>query len=203
MATYTRLDNSAEKLFEATLQQVSGQLEIKRKDPGTGLKLLAKFEELKNYQSLFVHNVTELKGKTGSFIILLVEKHLTIIVQKKSGRVAREIEELEPVMIFSIAHDIGRAFIRKETLADKVADLLTKVDIDFPDYPDFSKQYYVVGEKPDLVKQYLPKGLLESLDHIENMIVEINCNWGLVRTEKNLTEKVLLQLMSIGYKMTK
>jgi hypothetical protein len=35
------------------------------------------------------------------------------------------------------------------------------------------------------------------------MTVEINGNWGLIRLEKNVSEKVLLLLMSIGYKMTK
>jgi hypothetical protein len=203
MTDYSSIDNSTEKLFETTLQKVQGQLEIKRKDTKVGLKLLAKFDELKKYRSLFVHKVTELKGKTGSFIILLVEKHLTIIVQKRNARIEKEIEEVEPILIFSIPQNIGKVYIRKETLADKVADLYTKVDIDFSEYPNFSKNYYVVGETPDQVKRYLPKGLMESLDKIEDMTIEINGNWGLLRPEKNLTENVLLLLMSIGYKMTK
>ena len=203
MTDYSAIDNSTEKLFETTLQKIQGQLDVKRKGTNVGLKLLTKFDELKKYRSLFVHKVTELKGKSGSFIILLVEKHLTIIQQKRSARIEKEIEEVEPILIFSIPQDIGKAYIRKETLADKVADLFTKVDIDFIDYPNFSKNYYVVGEKPDQIKEYLPKGLIESLDKIEDMTIEINGNWGLLRTEKNLTENVLLLLMSIGYKMTK
>jgi hypothetical protein len=203
MTDYRAVDPTTDKLFEATLQKVEDQLEIKRKDVNAGLKLLSRFEELKNYRSLFVHKVTELKGKSGSFIILLVEKHLTIIEQKRRARVEKEIEEIEPILIFSIPQDIGRACIRKETLADKVADLFTKVDIDFEEYPGFSKNYLFVGEKPDEVKRHLPRRLLESLNKVEDMIVEINGNWGLLRTEKNLTEDVLLLLISIGYKMTK
>ncbi len=203
MTDYRSIDKSTEKLFEDTLQKIHGTLEIKRKDPETGLKLLTRFDELKIYKSLFVHKVTELKGSSGSFIILLIEKHLTIIEQKRSARIEREIEEIEPVMIFSIPQDIGRVYIRKETIADKVTDLFTKVDIDFSEYPNFSKNYYMVGENPDHIKNNLPKGLLESLEKIEDMTIEINGNWGLIRPEKNLTENVLLLLMSIGYKMTK
>jgi hypothetical protein len=81
--------------------------------------------------------------------------------------------------------------------------LLAKVDIDFVDYPNFSKNYYVVGEKADHIKRYLPKELMESLDKVEDMTIELNGNWGLLRTEKNLTENVLLLLISIGYSMTK
>lgn len=203
MTDYTRLDNSTEKLFETTLQKIQGQLDVRRKDTNTGLKLLARFDELKKYRSLFVHKVTELNGKTGSFIIMLVEKHQTIIEQKRSERIEKEIEEIEPILIFSIPQDIGKAFIRKETLADKVTDLFIKIDIDFSEYPNFSKNYYVVGEKPDLIKKYFPKKLMESLEKIEDMTIEINGNWGLLRPDKNLTEKVLLLLLSIGYKMTK
>jgi hypothetical protein len=59
-----------------------------------------------------------------------------------------------------------------------------------------------VGEKPDQLVKYLPKGLIESLDKVKDMTIEINGNWGLLRAEKNLTEDLLLLLMSIGYKMT-
>lgn len=203
MADYRAPDHSTEILFETTLQKVQGQLDIKRKDANTGLNLLARFDELKKYRSLYVHKVTELTGKSGSFIILLVEKHLTIIQQKKRVRLKEDIEEIEPILIFPIAQDIGKAYIRKETLADKITDLFTKVDIDFSDYPNFSKNYYVVGEKPDLLKKHLPKGLMESLNKIEDMTIEINGNRGLLRSEKNLTENLLLLLMSIGYKMTR
>jgi hypothetical protein len=203
MTEYKQIDNATDKIFETTLLKIKGQLEIKRKEPNVGLKLLGRFDELKKYQSLYVHKVTELKGEMNSFIILLVEKHLTIIEHRKTGRRQREIEEVEPILIFSIPTDIGRVFIKKETLADKVADLFNKIDIDFKAYPRFSKNYFVIGDKPDLVREHLPKGLIESLDNVEDMTIEINGNLGLLRPEKNLTENLLLLLISIGYKMTR
>lgn len=202
MTEYRKIDKLAEKLFETTLQKIQEQFTIQRKLPTVGIKLLTKFDDLKKYNSLYVHKVTELKGKTGSFIILLIEKHMTIIRQKRSVRVAEEIEETEPILIFSIPQDIGRAYIRRETLADKLADMFIKVDIDFNEYPNFSKNYYVIGEDPDRVKKYLPKELIEVLDKIEDMSIEINGNLALIRTEKNLTEEVLMLLIRVGYQMT-
>jgi hypothetical protein len=199
---YKHLDPTTEKLFESTLHKIESQFEIKRKDTTTGLKLLARFEELKKYRSLYVHKVIEVSGKNGSFLIVLIDKHLTIIETKRHRRTEKEIEEVEPVLVFSIPHDMGKVYIRKETLVDKVLDLFTKVDIDFTEFPNFSKNYYVVGEKPDLVKQYLPKSLMKALDTIKNITVEINGNWGLLRTERNLTEDVLMFLVSVGNKMT-
>ncbi len=199
---YKPLDPTIENIFESTLQKIKGQLEIKRKDTTTGLKLLSGFDELRKYNSLFVHKVVEVKGTHGSFLILLIEKHLTIIETKRHRRIEKEIEEVEPVLIFSIPQEMGSVFIRKETLTDKVIDLFTKVDIDFNEYPNFSKNYYVVGENPDLVKKHLPRGLMKSLENIKNLTVEINGNWGLLRTERNLTEDVLMFLVSLGNKMT-
>lgn len=199
---YKPLDPTIENIFEATLQKIKGQLEIKRKDTATGLKLLSRFDELRKYNSLFVHKVVEVKGTHGSFLILLIDKHLTIIETKRHRRTEKEIEEAEPVLVFSIPHDMGKVYIRKEMLVDKVLDLFTKVDIDFAEFPNFSKNHYVVGEKPDLVKQYMPRSLMKTLDTIKNITVEINGNWGLLRTERNLTEDVLMFLVSLGNKMT-
>jgi hypothetical protein len=203
MTNFRTLDKSAEKFFEEALQKVQDRFEIRKKEPNLGLKALARFEELKKYQSLFVHKVTELKGTSGSFIILLIDKHSTIVRQKQNGKYLQEIQEIEPILIFSLQQDVGKAFIRSETLADKLVDLFARVDIDFKEYPNFSKNYLVVSEKPDEIQKHLPKGLLESLEKLKGMIIEINGNMGLVRSEKNLTENLLLQLLSIGYKVTK
>ncbi|MBN8652239.1 MAG: hypothetical protein J0L67_12465 [Cytophagales bacterium] len=203
MTNFRTLDKSAEILFEETLQKVRDRFDVRRKEPNVGLKTLVRFEELKKYQSLFVHRVTELKGASGSFIILLIDKHSTIVRKKKNGAYLEEIQEIEPVLVFNLQQDVGKAFIRTETVTDKLVDLFIRVDIDFKEYPNFSKNYLVVGEKPDEIQKYLPRGLIESLEKIEGMIIEINGNMGLVRSEKNLTENLLLQLLSIGYKITK
>lgn len=198
-----KIDKSSELLFDTVLQKVQHLFVIKRKLPRVVLDILETFEELNNYNSLFIHKVTELKGKNGSFIILLLEKHSTVTEQSRHGRITREIEEMEPVLLFTIPYNLGKAYIREETVGDKIADLFYKVDIDFEEYPKFSKNYLVVGEKPDLVRKYLPKGLPESLEKMEALTIEINGHWGLVRPTKNLTEDVLLMLLSIGYNLSK
>jgi hypothetical protein len=164
---------------------------------------LTRFEELRKYQSLFVHKVTELKGASGSFIILLIDKHSTIVRQKRSGKYLEEIQEIEPILVFSLQQDVGRAFIRKETIADKLVDLFTRVDVDFQEYPNLSRNYYIIGERQVDIEKHLPKGLLESLEKVEDLTIEINGNWGLARTEKNLTQNLLLMLISIGNRITK
>ena len=207
MTAFREINPSANRIFESVLKQVRDDFQIERKDNLTGLKLLSRFDGLKGYRQLFVHKVTEFKKHSNSFIILLMEKHLIITENKSRYGVfatqEREIEEIEPLLIFSLQHDVGKVMIKNETLTDKLADLFTKIDIDFPDYPSFSSNYLVVGEKPELVKKFLPKGLLATLDSIKNMTIEIEGNWGLLRIEKNLTEDLLLGLIGMGARITK
>lgn len=203
MTAYRTIDSAAERLFNGELMKAQDKFIIKKKETSTGLKLAGQFEELKSYKSVYVHNVTELKGATSSCIILLIEKHLTIVEYRKHGTIEREIEEIEPMLLFTIPQDIGKAYIREETFADKFVDLFNKVDIDFPEYPKFSRSYYLAAEKPALVRANLPQRLLQSLDEIQGLTIEIQGNWVLLRTGKNLDASVLQTLLNAAVFLTR
>lgn len=188
------LDAALVQRFETTLQNGSAGLRIRRDDPGMGLKLLTRFNALKAYQRLYVHSVTELRGARDSFFVLLIEHH-------QHGRREHDHEEVEPVLIFSLPQDIGRVVIKPETLGDKLVDLIARIDIDFDAYPIFSRNYYVVGEKPELVRDQLPVNLIEALKDTKGCTVEINGRWGLLRMEKGFSEETLLVLMKVGAKL--
>ncbi len=205
MTHFRKLDRSSGGVFDSVLQKVKGQFDARTLGLGAALKLVAGFDELKKYKSLFVHRATELKGPSGSFVIVLVEKHQTILESKGRRTYAprkKDIEEVEPILIFSIQQDIGRALIKPEGLGDKIADLFLKVDIDLKEYPRFSRNYFAVAENPEMFRTHFPKGLLKVLEKIGNMTIEVNGHWGLLRTEKNLTEDLLSLLISIGREMT-
>lgn len=198
MAVYREIDNISHDLFESVLLNINSPFKIISKEPALGIKLLNLFDALKGYDSLFIHKVTEFIGSRSSFIIFLVEKHSTIVEIRNSGRRVQTLEEVEPILIFPLPSDVGRVLIRKETIGDKIADLFIKLDIDFDDHPWFSKTYFVFGDKPDLVRNHLPIKLIESLENRQEVSVEINGNWGLIRPEMNLSEDVLLLLLNIG-----
>lgn len=206
MTHFRKLDRSSGGVFDSVLQRVKGQFDARTLAPGAALKLVEGFDELKKYKSLFVHRATEIKGSSGAFVIMLVEKHLTIVETPHPGRSyvpqKKDIEEVEPILIFSIQQDIGRALIKPEGLGDKIADLFLKVDIDLKEYPRFSRNYFAIAENPEMFRTHFPKGLLKVLEKVTNMTIEVNGHWGLLRTEKNLTEDLLSLLISIGREMT-
>lgn len=187
------------------MKEAGGSLTIRKKPAPDGLRLLAGYECLRQYNQLFVHEVTELKNTKGYFTLMLIEKHLTVLKPKRHATKhlqTMEVKEVEPVIVFNLDHDMGKVFVKEETIGEKIADVLLKVDIDFKEYPAFSKNYFVVGEKPDLVKQHFPKALLETLSVAKEMNIEIDGKRGLLRPQKNLTRDILLKLLHIGHRLT-
>ena len=192
------------KIFWDSINELDSTLKQVRKNHAHGVQLLSRFDMLKQYNEVYVHEVTEFRNTGGSFTLMLLEKHLTIITTNRLRvRSKKNIEEYEPVMTFNVAVDMGKVFVKEETLSEKVLDVFTKADIDFKDFPKFSSKYFVVGENPDLVRQHFPKPLLETLSIAKGMNVEINGTLGLLRPQKNLSKEVLHRILHIGYRLTK
>ncbi|MEI9918371.1 MAG: hypothetical protein WDO14_06150 [Bacteroidota bacterium] len=188
--------------FREGLKEFTPALQTSRKAAHQGTALLTKFEMLRQYDAVFVHEVTEVKNKHGNFIVMLVKKHLRIL-KKVGGTRSRhlapkEIEEYEPVLVFNLLVDMGKIFIKEETLAEKILDVLTRIDIDFKEFPRFSKNYYMAAEQPDLVRKHFPKRLLAALNDTSDMNVEINGTSGLLRPQKNFSKEVLHSILKVA-----
>ncbi|MFN6943322.1 MAG: hypothetical protein ACK4ND_00130 [Cytophagaceae bacterium] len=199
--SFRQIERSVENVFETVLQRVNPAIKVQHKKLDTGVKILDKFESLKVYEKLYVHKVTEFITPGKTFLILLIEKHSKIIRQGRSIHHRRvvEIEEVEPVLVFKLPKDIGKVYMKPETLGDKIADLVNRMDIDFKEFPRFSSNYYLVGEKPALIHQEFPRSILSTLDNIKGLTIEVTGKLGLLRNEKNLSEKNLAELINIGY----
>jgi hypothetical protein len=56
-----------------------------------------------------------------------------------------EVDRYQTWALAYLKHDFGRVLIRKETLADKLIELVHPVEIDFPDDKAFSDTFYVLA----------------------------------------------------------
>lgn len=205
MIFFRQLDSFNSNLFKEVVHKLHGQFQLKEESLAVGEKLIHQFDELKKYHSLFLHKCVSFTKDKESFYILLIEKHYVVREVKGTTSSARfqdsERQEVEPILIFEIGKNMGNVFIRKETLGDKIEDIFTKVDIDIKDYPGFSSNYLMVSDKPDLEHKNFPPKFLEVLDKVPDLVVEIKDGKTMVRTECDLTENILLLLISIGNKV--
>lgn len=120
MEGYRKLDSATEDLFEHVLTNVAGEFLMERKEIAFGISLLSSFSSLGDYERLYIHKVTEFKSASNSFIILLLEKHLTLVKQLPSGhRYSEEVEEVEPLLFFTLPMTSARLLSEKKRSAIK------------------------------------------------------------------------------------
>jgi len=88
----------------------------------------------------------------GSFVIkdtrtdcyvLFIERSFRHLPQNGGGEYRSY--QYETWALAYLKHDFGRVLIRKETLADKIIELVHPVEIDFPEDKAFSDTFYVVA----------------------------------------------------------
>lgn len=95
----------------------------------------------------------------------------------------------------------GQTLIRKETVLDKIEELLNPMELDFPDHKAFSQKYYVLTDDEDLLKSSLDEKLKDYLVERKNLSVEFHNRACVFRhaTAADIVESI--RLCEIGFKL--
>jgi hypothetical protein len=103
---------------------------------------LEDFELFRNYAELRLRGSFVIKNSRTDCYILFLE-----VVYNTSGKFkdAHPPVDHQTWALSYLKHDFGRVLIRKETLADKIVELVHPVEIDFPDDKAFSDTFYVLA----------------------------------------------------------
>lgn len=67
--------------------------------------------------------------------------------------------------------DLGRLWIRPETLSDKLAEWIIDEDLDFAEHPQFSRRYLCRSDHPDRVTLQVPQRVWESIGKRDDILV--------------------------------
>lgn len=102
---------------------------------------LEDFELFRNYVAINLRGSFVIKDSRTDCYILFVE----LGVADATTRPGHHHKEYQTWALAYLKHDFGRVLIRKETLADKIIELVHPVEIDFPDDKAFSDTFYVVA----------------------------------------------------------
>jgi hypothetical protein len=81
---------------------------------------------------------------------------------------------LHEMALVDLPINLGRVLIRPESLGDKVSEWFAKREIDFEDYPTFSRRYYVLADDDGRARRGLPGPFLQKVGEVERMVIEIN-----------------------------
>jgi hypothetical protein len=104
---------------------------------------LEDFELFRNYTSISLRGSFVIKNSRTDCYILFAE--LTYVTPNTSREGDAHHKEYQTWALAYLKHDFGRVLIRKETLADKLIELVHPIEIDFPEDKAFSDTFYVVA----------------------------------------------------------
>lgn len=94
--------------------------------------------------------------------------------------------------------DYGTALIRPETIADKISEVFTPIEIDFDSHPTFSYKYFVVSKDSEKFTKTISKKLLDFLSKTSGLEIEFQNRNCLFRLPKSLNKEETLELCKIG-----
>lgn len=103
---------------------------------------LQDFEVFRQYNSVNLRGSFVIKNARTDCYILFIEKY-RLVTGVKSG--THEYREFQVWALAYLKHDFGRMLIRRETLADKIIELVHPVEIDFAEDKVFSDTFYVLA----------------------------------------------------------
>jgi hypothetical protein len=97
--------------------------------------------------------------------------------------------------------DFGRVLIRRETLADKIIELVHPIELDFPEDKPFSDTFYVLVNDRDKASRAINRNLRNAVMDIreDNFIIEIFEHTLLIgRTDLISAEKAIYLAQSVA-----
>jgi len=102
---------------------------------------LEQFEVFKNYMGIAIRGAYNIKHLNCSSYIFFIETQFKNMPVK--GRITDACEYQTWALAY-LKQDFGRVLIRRETLADKIVELVHPVELDFADDKAFSDTFYVL-----------------------------------------------------------
>lgn len=133
------LTNEAVELFRDTYNLLAEKFDIQ---PTGDIDFhLEDFELFRNYSELRLLGSFVIKNSRTDCYILFLEVAYTTSGKFKDAHPV----EYQTWALSYLKHDFGRVLIRKETLKDKIVELVHPVEIDFPEDKAFSDTFFVVA----------------------------------------------------------
>jgi hypothetical protein len=91
------------------------------------------------------------------------------------------------VFSFKTAFDFGRSLIRTEKMIDKILELITRIEVEFPAYPKFSSKYFCLSSDPQIFQEAIsPEFTSCLLGYRKNRFVEFSNKTCLIHNPYNV-----------------
>ena len=151
---------------------------------------LEQFELFKNYHSVDLLGSFVIKHQNCDSYILFIQTNYKVTPAKGIG--SYYANECQIWALAYLKKDFGRVLIRRETLTDKIIELIHPVELDFAEDKAFSDTFYVLVNDHQKATNAIDRNFRNAVMDIrkDNFIIEVNehnliiGNTGMVSPEK-------------------
>jgi hypothetical protein len=138
------------------------------------------------------------KQQDWSFKLCLVQYESTLVHHRAYASWMHRGEDFYFFGHLSLKNDFGRALIRPETWHDSIRELLERQELDFSDYPQFCKRYYVLASDESRFRAALPPAFFDLMSKVRGLQLEFQGRQCLFRLPKSVEPVESNRLVSLG-----
>lgn len=150
---------------------------------------LSRFDTLKEYQQVFIHDGIELKKDQNKSLLVTLSINSIVEVKHQHHIVRENLTEFEFVGLVTLKKDYGRVYIRPETMADKFIELIKPAEVDFDIDKAFSRNYFVLTNDERKLRQQVTADFLSAINKHKGLEIEIDRNTLMVRLRQRVSLK--------------
>lgn len=130
------------------------------------------FEAFRLYKNTVLRGSFVIKGAKTDCYILFVENNY-FVGNSKRGDIYNKVQQAWAIAY--VKQDFGRVLIRRETLTDKIIELVHPVEIDFADDKPFSDTFYVLANDENKAITGINRNFRNAVMDVraDNFVIEI------------------------------
>lgn len=157
---------------------------------------LSEFFLLKDYLDVSEYRTIRITQRQNPSYVSFIQVQSGYHSKSGSGT----ISDLQGYVFVKLCRNYGHIIIKKETLRDKLNELLQPMELDFEDDKQFSRKFYVLAKDKDKALHFITSNFREELKKIHpDVYIEVVNDVMMITNKKHANDAALFELLDFGY----
>jgi hypothetical protein len=105
--------------------------------------------------------------------------------------------ELHLIGVKKLSKNYGEIEIRPEKIKDKINELIHPTEIDFEEFPKFSRKYFMLASNQELAKDFASKERIRAIENHKDLFIEIRGNLFIAKFARIVDDSDFNSMMKI------
>lgn len=184
------------------LKNIINQLSKEYLITKTNKPILRGFTSLQNKQKLNILQSYTVKREESKFTLCVIEFNTSYNELSVRGGSIKTNSHKYLIGFNKSSNNYGNAYLRPESIADKISELFEPVELDIDGFKKFNKKYFLLANNKEKFRNAIKPELLDFLTEIDNLEMEFNKTSYIFRLNKAIDIKQTKELFRIGTKIS-